>query len=132
MDTTNNGFRFAELARGESLCSPTTCDCCGREELKRTIKLVHPSGRTVWYGTGCAAKAMSVGERDVKRAREEQVSADSKALASAQDAARRAEYAAFQAFLDARVPQHRGERFQQLQAMGGMQAARQAYGAVAS
>src|SRR5690606_32454635 len=71
---TETKFEYAVLGPGESLCSPDTCDCCGRDGLKKTVKLVHPSGNAVWYGVGCAAKAMSLKNGEVERARKAQIS----------------------------------------------------------
>jgi hypothetical protein len=124
MTTTQNGFKFAELARGESLQSPDTCECCERQDLKRTVKLINPAGRVVWYGTGCAAKAMSVGINVVRAARREQESHAAALARIERDRAAHARYVEFQAWLDARVPALRGNRFGQLEALGGMAAAR--------
>jgi hypothetical protein len=66
---TNNGYRYAELARGEALQSPSVCDCCGREDLKRTIKLVNPEGRAMWVGCGCAARLLGTDTKTVRAAK---------------------------------------------------------------
>jgi hypothetical protein len=46
----------------------TTCDCCGRTNLKATVVLV-PSdgGPDVFYGSDCAARALGVAPTRVKR-----------------------------------------------------------------
>ena len=36
----------------------TTCDCCGRTNLKKTIVLKDDNGAIRYHGTGCAAKAI--------------------------------------------------------------------------
>jgi hypothetical protein len=36
----------------------TTCECCGRTNLRRTVALAF-AGETRRYGTACAAKALS-------------------------------------------------------------------------
>lgn len=36
----------------------TTCECCGRKNLKRTIVLGDDEGNTVHYGSDCAAHAL--------------------------------------------------------------------------
>jgi hypothetical protein len=38
----------------------TTCDCCGKGELKSVIGLELASGAVVRYGTTCAAKALGL------------------------------------------------------------------------
>lgn len=35
----------------------TTCECCGREELKKTVALRDDSGEITYFGVTCAAKA---------------------------------------------------------------------------
>lgn len=78
------------------------CECCGREELKKTVKLAGPSG-TVRYGTGCAARALGMTGKEVtRRATAAQVEADA-AAAKALEAARVAEMARWTAHLIART-----------------------------
>lgn len=36
----------------------TTCECCGRTDLKRTIALESGTGEIRYFGTACAAHAM--------------------------------------------------------------------------
>lgn len=36
----------------------TTCECCGKKHLKRTIALLHEDGTIVYYGSNCAAKTL--------------------------------------------------------------------------
>lgn len=36
----------------------TTCDCCGKKNLKRVVTLLMEDGRVLNYGTDCAAKAL--------------------------------------------------------------------------
>lgn len=129
-----NGFRFAELARGESLQSPDVCDCCGREDLKKTIKLLNPEGRVVWFGVGCAAKAIGgcVTVKEVRRAREDQIARDQEIIRSEARAQEQAEDAKWQTFLDAKAPGHlawdgRPDRFKQIEVLGGWKAARARY-----
>jgi hypothetical protein len=120
------GFRFAELARGDSLQSPDVCDCCGREGLKRTVKLVSPGGTVVWYGVGCAARAMSVGVDVVRAARRDAAAALEANEAVARRERDRAEDAAWQAFLD-RAAGPGPDRFSQIQRLGGIGPARAAW-----
>ena len=36
----------------------TSCDCCGRTDLKSTVELLHiASGQHVWFGRECASGA---------------------------------------------------------------------------
>jgi hypothetical protein len=122
MTTQHNGFRFAELACGESLCSPTACDCCGREDLKRTVKLINPEGCVVWFGTGCAAVAMGLTKPAVRKAKKAVEDAAESAERAANDAARKVEDSRWQAFLDAQVG--KADRFTQIEKLGGYAKAR--------
>lgn len=125
-----NGFRFAELGPMERLTSPDTCDCCGREGLKRTVKLISPAGRPVWYGTGCAARAMGCPTKTVTKARKAAHDAAYAAERKQKAAESRAREAAWQAFLDANavgVAPGAGNRFEQIQSLGGYAAAKAMY-----
>jgi len=127
-----NGYQYAALAPGESLQSPEACDCCGREGLKKTIKLVNPEGRAVWFGVGCAARALSEPERLVRKARDEQIETADKAQRDAAKAAHDAEQGRFSAWLLATVGAFadwdgRPNRAKQLEALGGYRAAFNAY-----
>jgi hypothetical protein len=118
----HNGYRFAELGPGESLQSPDACDCCGREGLKKTVKLVNPTGRVVWFGTGCAARAMGLRPLEVRAAK---AGAEARAEANAIAARRQEEArqdAAWTLFLSKHAPGL--DRFEAIQALGGMAAAR--------
>ena len=128
-----NGFRFAELARGENLQSPDVCACCGRDGLKKTVKLINPDGRVVWFGTGCAARAMGVRPliaRDAARAAEMTASEAARRERAAEE---QADDARWQAFLDEVAPgatvswDGRPNRFEQIERLGGYPAARAAY-----
>lgn len=123
MEANNNGYRFAELARGEALQSPSVCDCCGREDLKRTIKLINPDGRPVWYGCGCAARVMGIETKTVRAAKK---AAEDRAY-EAEQAAKRAQHrlddATWQAFLDRVAPGL--NRYEQIRSLGGMAKARE-------
>lgn len=37
----------------------TTCDCCGKKRLARTVAMEKEDGTVVHYGTTCAAKALT-------------------------------------------------------------------------
>src|SRR5690606_28942982 len=120
----HNGYQFAELARGESLQSPSVCDCCGREGLKKTVKLVNPEGRIVWFGVGCAAKAMSCPEKLVRKAREAAIDAETTRERAERDREWRERDAQWQAFLDASGPEFVRNRLRQIEALGGYAKAR--------
>lgn len=44
----------------------TTCECCGRINLKRTVVLASENDQ-VHYGTECAARAMKCDKKDVEK-----------------------------------------------------------------
>lgn len=120
MDTTAAAARF--LGTTDEV---DACDCCGRTGLKSTVALVlDGEDREVYFGVVCAARALSMPAKDVRKAAKRADDERWAAECAAREAAREAEYQAFQDFLDARVPALRGDRFRQLQALGGMQAAR--------
>ncbi len=37
----------------------TVCDCCGKKNLARTVAMENEEGETVYYGTTCAARALT-------------------------------------------------------------------------
>jgi hypothetical protein len=43
----------------------STCDCCGKKNLKKAIELENPEGDIVFYGTDCAGAAL-YGRKDRK------------------------------------------------------------------
>jgi len=44
----------------------TTCDCCGKSKLSRTVGLENESGEVLYFGTTCAARALrQKGKSDV-------------------------------------------------------------------
>jgi hypothetical protein len=43
----------------------TTCDCCGKTRLARTVAMEREDGEVVHYGTTCAARALT-GSRNAK------------------------------------------------------------------
>ena len=68
-----------------------TCDCCERTNLKKTGKIDLGNG-PVFYGTGCAARAMKVDAKEIsKQAR----AADAETRRAAKQAIREANMAAF-------------------------------------
>jgi hypothetical protein len=45
----------------------TTCHCCGRENLKKTVALDDYEGNVTYYGETCAAKAMEMKVTEFKK-----------------------------------------------------------------
>lgn len=71
--------------------SVTTCDCCGRTGLKKTVVLRDDNGAIRYHGTGCAAKAI-YGYSDASvnnRVRKEALIAQSYGEQRRKDAARK-------------------------------------------
>lgn len=65
--TTQKNFRPIGLSAFERFNLPSTCGCCGREGLKKTVKMT--DGTTiVFMGTGCAQKAMDIDPDNFKAA----------------------------------------------------------------
>jgi len=118
----NNATKWRPLGTSaqERMNNPTTCGCCGREGLKKTVKM-GADGAVVWMGTGCAAKAAGVGISEFKV----QLAAADDAVLVAERAAWKAGDDAWQGFLDLSAPGL--DRFDQIQKLGGMKAARAAF-----
>lgn len=128
MDSTTIRFRPAATSAMERANVPSTCQCCGREDLQKTVKVVALDGSaTLWMGRGCAAKACGMGVKDFGRTMKREQDAQDASDKAAEDASRRAEDARWQAFLDGRCPELRGNRFAQIQALGGAKVARAEY-----
>lgn len=85
--TTSTKYRPAATSAFERYSTPSECGCCGRENLKTTVKMAAPDGSIVWMGTGCAAKAMGVGVKEYKAA--------AKSVEDAAEAVRKAARCAF-------------------------------------
>lgn len=101
------------------------CQCCGREELKKTVPVRRRGGGDiVWMGTGCAAKACGMGLREYKAA----VDAAEKVLRSEEQKAHDAELARWSAWLHAQTGMT--DIFLAIQKLGGYPVARAAYKAV--
>ncbi len=115
-------FTLAALGPGESLTSPDTCECCGREYLKKTVK-VTDGVAVMWMGVGCAAKACGVGIREARKAHKVLEDARAVAARAIRDEAHRAHMARWTAHLDARCPALKGDTFRQIEALGGYYAA---------
>lgn len=75
-------FRPAATSAMERANVPSVCECCGREDLKKTVKVTNGE-TTLWMGTGCAAKACGIGIKEFGKAlKEEQTRHDSAARAA--------------------------------------------------
>ena len=45
----------------------TTCDCCGKADLKMTVAIMDDEGgEALYFGTSCAARALKIGIKEVK------------------------------------------------------------------
>ena len=128
MQTTADKFRPAATSAMERANAPSVCECCGREDLKKTVKVTN-GATTMWMGTGCAAKACGVGIKDFGKALKAEQDQHDAAERKAEEIAWRARDAVWQAHLDARCPQLKGERFRQIEALGGIRTAREGFAA---
>lgn len=102
----------------------TTCGCCGRVNLKRTVALSFDDADATYYGTTCAAHALRMPAAEVKRAAKAADDAREAEEQKARKAAFDAEFKAFRDKIDRLVPQLRGNYFRQLETLGGLRAAR--------
>ena len=105
----------------------TTCDCCGRINLKRTVVLgVMDCDGTVTdevhYGTECAAQALRWSAADVRKQAKVAVDAARKAEEAKRDAARKEVGDRWYAWLNAKMPGV--EICRALQMLGGFGKAR--------
>ncbi len=96
----------------------STCDCCGKTNLKSTVAVSVDGGETQYYGVVCAARALGRSAKEVKAGAKKADDDKAAREAAAQREADRARDARWQAFLDARVPQHKGNRLEQVLALG--------------
>lgn len=101
-----------------------TCDCCGRTDLKRTV-ILDRDGATVYFGTQCAARHLSIAAIDVKR---QAMSVDrqrANEASKARYAAQSAEDQTWERFL---AEKGTGDGIAiRIQSLGGFNAARQAF-----
>ncbi len=70
----------------------STCDCCGKTNLKSTLALSVDGGEAVYYGVVCAARAIGRSEKEVRSGARAADKAKAKAAAEAE---RKAHYEAF-------------------------------------
>lgn len=92
-------FRPVGLSPFERFNLPSTCGCCGRQNLKRTVKMTDGTA-IVFMGTGCAQNAMSIDPDNFKAAQKHAQS-------------RWEKVGAYRAFLNAAVPQLAGQEDKQ-------------------
>ena len=106
------------------------CDCCGRVDLKKTVRMIQvidgeEVGEFGFFGETCAANAAGRPVRDI---RAEAASADREARDQI-ERERRAEQAAVdQVWFDFLAENGNGtDTFEQIQSLGGLTAAREAF-----
>lgn len=103
----------------------TTCDCCGRANLKSTVAISIDGGEAVYFGITCAARALRLGVREIKAGTKAADDAKHRAEMARRDAEHAAFMARWQGFLNARVPGR--AIIDQIAALGGPIAARAAF-----
>lgn len=103
----------------------TTCDCCGRANLKSTVALSIDDGEPVFYGVTCAAHALKMPAKDVRSESKRADLEKARKEAAAREERYRAESAPWFAFLAANG--HGGDNFLRIESLGGYKAARAAY-----
>lgn len=99
MNATQKTFRPVGLAPFERFNLPSTCGCCGRTGLKKTVKMTDGTS-IIFMGTGCAMNAMHIDPDNFKAAQK-------------RAQARWDKVGAYRAFLDAIVPQFAGQESKQ-------------------
>jgi len=110
----------------------TTCDCCGRANLKSTVGLSIDDGDPVYFGVVCAAKALrsrglAVTTRMVRLATAGADAAARDIAAAERAKVQKAERARWFAWLDVQAPSLRGDVFRQIESLGGFVKANAAY-----
>lgn len=99
MNATQKTFRPVGLTPFERFNLPSTCGCCGRTGLKKTVKMTDGTA-IIFMGTGCAMNAMNIDPDNFK--------ASQKRAQAKWD-----KVGAFRAYLDAIVPQFAGQESKQ-------------------
>lgn len=103
----------------------TTCDCCGKANLKSTVALSIDDSDPVHYGSDCAAQAIG---RDVKEVRKETRKADRANESRAAEAKARAEREAAAPWFTFLAVMGKGDdTFRRIESLGGYKAAREAF-----
>lgn len=101
----------------------TTCDHCGRTDLKATVALSIDEGPVLHYGRDCAATALKVARSSISKAVRAADAAKEDEARQARRAAAALADAAWGAFLR---PVH-SNRFMAIERLGGFAAARAAF-----
>lgn len=105
----------------------TSCDCCGRQDLKRTVALLGEDGDEVFFGTECAAKALELPAADVrKQSRKAQDARQRKAEAARRKAADE-EFAEWCSFLRVASGMSNAPVCLMIEKLGGHKAAREQF-----
>lgn len=106
----------------------TTCEHCGKRELKGTVALSIDDGEAVYFGATCAARALSMPLQVVRRETKRADDAREAAAQAERDARWNATMARWHAYLDATAPAAlRGRVFAQIEALGGYAVARKGF-----
>lgn len=110
----------------------TTCDCCGRSDLKSTVALEIEEA-VVHFGVTCAAKALKVGVKEIRQGTRGADLAAAELKRAADKVESDAEHARWSAFLNEHAPSvpvdwgGRQDILGQIKALGGFAAARELY-----
>jgi hypothetical protein len=108
----------------------TSCECCGRKNLKKTVAISIDDADPVYFGTSCAARAVKWTAADIRRAAKKADKAIADKAAAEARAKRQAADQVWFAWLNANTPAKlRGEVFLQIESLGGYRAARDRFDA---
>lgn len=99
-----------------------TCECCGRQDLKRAVALSDEHGEVVFMGVVCAAAAMRLPADAVRTGAKSAQAAKDAEVAKAKAAKADEEFAAWSRFL--RTQTGKEGVFEAVQSLGGITAAR--------
>jgi hypothetical protein len=108
----------------------TTCECCGRADLKSTVALSFNDGEPVFFGVVCAARALATTSQTVRAESRKADRERARREAAEQAEAFARTYAPWFAFLLAHGTG--AGVFEQIQSLGGHKAAWAAYHASAA
>lgn len=104
----------------------TSCDCCGRADLKSTVALSVDGSEPVYYGVVCAARALATTAKDVRQRARTADEARQERERAAAEAVHRAEFANWSGWLAQAAPAGTCV-FTRIAALGGFTSARAAY-----
>lgn len=116
----------------------TTCDCCGKSELKSTVAIRNlETGEDVFFGVTCAARALKLQVAEVRKGAADADRAEADRRESVRRAAAEAESVRWNAFLmraTGGINDWSGKpcTFLMIQALGGFTTARAKYAATVS